>query len=249
MSSVELLQHVGLNKYEATAYYALLAHGPLTGYELGKRSEIPLSRSYEILERLVARGLALVQPGDPPRYAPADAAAFLAGIRHTLHTTLDALATDLLSLQGAATAGEFWVVRGTARILDHARGMIDAAHGEVALALDPPLAADLAPALDAARARGCLVAHTMPLPTADGPAIVVLAGAAALLGTLAPRNAQAVTGSNPVLLAAVRIVLAQVGTAIPAPRAAAPAPAAPTSDWLAWEEEKQRRLVHLHSPN
>ena len=53
---IDLLQRVGLNKYEAEAYAALLRYGPLTGYELGKRSEVPLSRSYEILERLVAKG-------------------------------------------------------------------------------------------------------------------------------------------------------------------------------------------------
>ena len=34
----DLLQRIGLNKYEAEAYLALLAEGPLTGYELGKRS-------------------------------------------------------------------------------------------------------------------------------------------------------------------------------------------------------------------
>ena len=36
--AVELLQRVGLSKYEAEAYYVLLLQGPLTGYELGKRS-------------------------------------------------------------------------------------------------------------------------------------------------------------------------------------------------------------------
>ena len=38
MATVDLLQHIGLNKYEAEAYYALLTHGPLTGYEVGKSS-------------------------------------------------------------------------------------------------------------------------------------------------------------------------------------------------------------------
>ena len=69
MTAIELLQQIGLNKYEAEAYSTLLSEGSLTGYELGKRSQVPLSRSYEILERLVQKGLALVQPGDPPRYA------------------------------------------------------------------------------------------------------------------------------------------------------------------------------------
>jgi predicted transcriptional regulator len=55
MTTVELLQQIGLNKYEAEAYYTLLANEPLTGYELGKRSQVPLSRSYEVLERLTEK--------------------------------------------------------------------------------------------------------------------------------------------------------------------------------------------------
>ena len=49
--AVDLLQRVGLNKYEAEAYLALLTDGPLTGYEFGKRSSVPLSKSYETLEQ------------------------------------------------------------------------------------------------------------------------------------------------------------------------------------------------------
>jgi hypothetical protein len=43
MTAIELLQQIGLNKYEAEAYYTLLSEGPLTGYELGKRSLSPVS--------------------------------------------------------------------------------------------------------------------------------------------------------------------------------------------------------------
>ena len=89
---IDLLQQVGLNKYEAEAYAALLRHGPLTGYELGKRSEVPLSRSYEILERLATKGLALVQPGDPPRYTAEPPEQFIDRTRAATTTTLDALA-------------------------------------------------------------------------------------------------------------------------------------------------------------
>jgi sugar-specific transcriptional regulator TrmB len=53
MATIDLLQHIGLNKYEAEAYYTLLTHGPLTSYEVGKYSQVPGSRSYEILERLL----------------------------------------------------------------------------------------------------------------------------------------------------------------------------------------------------
>src|SRR5579859_4564785 len=112
MSTTELLQQIGLNKYEAEAYYTLLAEGPLTGYELGKRSQVPLSKSYEILERLAQKGLALVQPGDPPRYIAGEPQQFLGQVRSTMSATLDDLATALASLSRPDTSAEFWVLRG-----------------------------------------------------------------------------------------------------------------------------------------
>src|SRR5919106_2386987 len=93
--AVDLLQRVGLNKYEAEAYLALLADGPLTGYELGKRSAVPLAKSYETLERLTRRGLALVQPGDPPRYVAERPERFVAQTRAEQASVLMALASTL----------------------------------------------------------------------------------------------------------------------------------------------------------
>ena len=77
VSALDLLQQLGLTKYEAEAYHALLIAGPLTGYELGKHSGVPQSRCYDTLERLLARGLATVQPTTPPRYAAEDPARVL----------------------------------------------------------------------------------------------------------------------------------------------------------------------------
>ncbi|KPV54233.1 hypothetical protein SE17_05000 [Kouleothrix aurantiaca] len=105
----ELLQQVGLNKYEAEAYAALVLHGPLTGYELGKKSGVPLSRSYEILERLIAQGLALQQPDDPPRYRAEPPEQFVARTRAATLTTLDALGTALAELARPAPADGFSV--------------------------------------------------------------------------------------------------------------------------------------------
>src|SRR5437773_3504867 len=127
MTPIELLQQIGLNKYEAEAYYALLAHGPLTGYELGKRSPVPLSRSYEILERLMEKGLALVQPGDPPRYMAQDYQQFLAQVRSTMESTLGALTTSLAAMPMDASVNEFWVLRKRQNILAQAQAMIESA--------------------------------------------------------------------------------------------------------------------------
>src|SRR5581483_3871983 len=110
--SIDLLQEIGLNKYEAEAYYTLLTQGALTGYELGKRSQVPLSRSYDVLERLSQKGLALAQPGDPARYKALEPALFLGRVRSTMEHTLNTLASTLTAANQDTPSGEFWVIRG-----------------------------------------------------------------------------------------------------------------------------------------
>src|SRR5215470_9023635 len=133
MTEIELLQQIGLNKYEAEAYYTLLLQGPLTGYELGKRSPVPLSRSYEILGHLTQKGLALAQPGDPPRYTATDPNLFLGRVRSTMAETLTALTEALTSLPQGDTNGEFWVIRGRQHIVERTQAMIAGAQNTLEL--------------------------------------------------------------------------------------------------------------------
>jgi HTH-type transcriptional regulator, sugar sensing transcriptional regulator len=135
--AIQLLQQVGLNKYEAEAYYTLLVEGPLTGYELGKRSRVPLSRSYEILNRLTQKGLAIVQPGEPPRYAAEDPELFLDRVRQVQTATLTALAAAMAELPHPSVPDEFWVRRGRQNILATVQAMVANAKRTVDLCLPP----------------------------------------------------------------------------------------------------------------
>src|SRR5689334_2325757 len=135
MTTIEQLQQVGLNKYEAEAYYTLLMHKPLTGYEVGKYSQVPLSRSYEILERLVEKGLALVQPGDPPRYTAQDPQQFLHRIRSEMEATLEVLTSALTTLPRPGDESEFWVLRGRQHILAHLLTLIGSAQSTLNLSI------------------------------------------------------------------------------------------------------------------
>jgi sugar-specific transcriptional regulator TrmB len=253
--AVELLQRVGLNKYEAEAYFALLADGPLTGYELGKRSSVPLSKSYETLERLTRRGLALVQPGDPPRYAAERPERFLAQTRTDQESVLTALTTALASVKRADPADDFWVVRGRANVLARARALIGEAQHEVLIGLSGADDALLA-AIDAARARGCRVTlrhlddprHDLSGVSAAPELIAMLADdRVSLVGTLTPEaHCQAVTTASPALALAVRGSLGQ-REAVRAVEPASVDDAAVAvgdrgTDWLDWEARKQQRL-------
>jgi sugar-specific transcriptional regulator TrmB len=254
--AVDLLQRVGLNKYEAEAYLALLTEGPLTGYELGKRSSVPLSKSYETLERLARRGLALLQPGDPPRYLAELPERFLAQTRSDQETVLTALATALADQQRAEPTEQFWVVRGRVNVLNRARALIDGAQVSVALGQGEAVP-ELAEALVRARARGCQVSvQTWTAPVAErapGELIALLVDDVdALAGTLTPASqCQAVVSGNPGLASALRIALggreaerSLTSVGAPAPTAAADRPEAAWLDWEARKQDRLRRLAH-----
>lgn len=248
MTTVELLQQLGLNKYEAEAYYTLLTRGPLTGYEVGKYSQVPLSRSYEIMERLTEKGLALVQPGDPPRYSAQEPQQFLAHVRSTMEATLGALSASIAALNKNDTSSEFWVVRGSQNIVERVQSMIMQASSSIALVAPVEYQEVLSHHLIAAQERGCTIYQYTggreSMQTADS-ILVLRDEQEALAGTLtAATSSQAVVSSNAALLTVLDGYFAHqrlIGIATPLPAFPSATPS-PHNDWLDWEERKQRRL-------
>jgi sugar-specific transcriptional regulator TrmB len=241
----ELLQAVGLNKYEAEAYAALLRHGPLTGYELGKRSEVPLSRSYEVLERLVGKGLALVQPGDPPRYGAEAPGQLLARLRSDSSARLDALAEALAELARPREQAGFWVARGRGPVVEQARTLIEGAKRSIAISIDLGHAQELEGPLAQARAAGRRVEQSHAAPPA-AELVLVVDEREAMAGTLAPADGcQAVQSANPAFVAAIRRSFAPPRLAMPllGGQGRAQGDEARPLSWLDWEDHKQRRLL------
>ena len=56
---VKKLMRIGFSDYEARAYISLLKMNPATAYEVAKLSGIPSSKIYEVLSKLLERGIAL----------------------------------------------------------------------------------------------------------------------------------------------------------------------------------------------
>ena len=114
--AVDLLQQVGVVEYRGRGVRdPSRPRGRLTGYELGKRSAVPLSRSYETLERLIQwRAGVGAAPGDPPRYLAEPAARFLAQTRDLAQgTVLAALAEARPSCSGPTRpTSSGWCVGG-----------------------------------------------------------------------------------------------------------------------------------------
>lgn len=242
MAIVDLLQQIGLNKYEAEAYYTLLTHGALTGYEVGKYSQVPGSRSYEILERLQEKGLALVQSGDPPRYRAQDPQEVFARFRSTMEATLQTLSASLAALTQADKASEFWVVRGRQHVVAQARAMI--AQAQTSLDLVLPGDCDMAEDLAQAAARGCHIFRTAAAGSDDSVLLLIKDGRKGFVGTVTPPDAcQAVLSSNAALLETLRGYFLHhraPAEAVPVEEAE-PFPSR-DDDWQDWEARKQRHL-------
>lgn len=241
MEVPELLQQVGLTQYEAEAYLALLREGPLTGYELGKRSRVPLPRSYDVLERLSRRGLALVQPGDPPRYLAEDPQRYLANLRESMTARLEELAAGLEGIAAAEAVEGFWVLRGRDQIRDRIAAMIRAAEQTMRLHVPRVLLEELDGALATAGERGCRVLAMESVVRLAGDTVLVLADDREVVaGTLVGERSQAVVTGNRALADMARACF----VAGDARRAVARAWTAEETagDWLAWENDKQRRL-------
>jgi sugar-specific transcriptional regulator TrmB len=254
MSEIDDLQQLGLNKYEAEAYYTLLSQGPLTGYELGKRSPVPLSRSYEILERLTKKGLVLVQPGDPPRYVAADPQVFLGRVRSRVEETLASLSEALTALPRIDTGGQFWVIRQRGFIVERAQAMIGQAQHTLDLHLPAHSLSEFVHLQMLAHDRSERLARVRltATPTPGWPIFLLVDEREALAGTLMPaEQCQAVVSTN---LALVALLDSYFHHASLNEETAQAFPAHLTDssrrlDWLAWEERKQRRLWPVKAGN
>ena len=64
----EVLQKIGLNKYENKVYSVLCCYDILTAVKISKLSKVPSSKIYEVLDSLISKGLVKIEPGKPKRY-------------------------------------------------------------------------------------------------------------------------------------------------------------------------------------
>ncbi len=242
---IDQLQQLGLNKYEAEAYYTLLQHGPLTGYEVGKHSRVPLSRSYDVLERLVEKGLAFAQPGEPARYRAQDPQHFLGQVRSSMEETLKGLTAALTLLPSKDEANEFWIVRGQKNILECSRELIKVASSQLELSMPASCNVALADEIRQARERGVRILQPARQAASSSESIFILRdGCEALLGTVSPEEiCQAAVSSNNALVIALSGYFENVHDMQFISVPTTTAPVRQDTEWMDWETRKHARLL------
>jgi HTH-type transcriptional regulator, sugar sensing transcriptional regulator len=72
MQKKRLLQDIGLNAYEATAYLSLLKLGVSEANVVCKDAEVPYGKVYTVLEPLAGKGFIEVQASRPKKFRPID---------------------------------------------------------------------------------------------------------------------------------------------------------------------------------
>ncbi|MBS3176381.1 hypothetical protein J4457_04040 [Candidatus Woesearchaeota archaeon] len=65
---IDQLKDLGLNAYEAKIWVALLSRGIATAGELSDISQVPRSRTYDVLESLERKGFIVMKLGKPIKY-------------------------------------------------------------------------------------------------------------------------------------------------------------------------------------
>jgi sugar-specific transcriptional regulator TrmB len=145
---VNSLRRLGLNQYEAKAYFALASFGEHTAGELAERAELPRPRVYDVLTKLQDRGFVLIQQGRPVKYAALPISEALKTLKKQRQneladelTKIDGLGKELagkIKVQAKDASGavgeHVWTLRGREAIYSKMASMISAAKKDVTIA-------------------------------------------------------------------------------------------------------------------
>ncbi|QIB27973.1 TrmB family transcriptional regulator [Caloranaerobacter azorensis] len=92
---IEKLMEIGINKYEAKAYIALLNKPDITAYELSKLSGVPQAKIYETMSKLLDKNLVNIINDNPIKYVAVDLEGFLDSYKRKVNSTVKYLKNSL----------------------------------------------------------------------------------------------------------------------------------------------------------
>ena len=129
---IDEFMELGFSEYEAKIYLALLRESPATAYEAGRSSGVPTSKVYEVLNRLVEKGVLLVvDEGKTKKYVPIEPDEFLDEYKSRTDKVIGSLRLTLAGVKGARELSYVWNIREYGYLLDKARRMIDSASASI----------------------------------------------------------------------------------------------------------------------
>ncbi len=240
-----LLPLLGLSEYEGRLYRALLSESPSTAYRLGKLSGVPLSRVYEMANRLVEKGAAVRGEGEPATYSPVPPDTLVNAARSRTTRQLDALEQELASLYAGVESPEHVWLQGESQVLDRVGALAISARSDLLVCCTAAALSGIRPALKQAEPRVAVqVISAAPTQPDAAPLSLVADGKTALIGHLG-KHADALVTNHPVL---VRLAVDHARLRAAVDSLADRARVHEERRWMDWEEEKQRRLLRADAP-
>lgn len=132
---VSYFKYLGLSKYEAKAYLALLRSNLSYGAEIQKLSGVPGPKIYETLASLVDKGLVYPTESNPIRYQPLPLENYLNTKKKEFDRVIDFLKSNEEILCQNKNSNWLWQLKGYENLLDKAQELIEEARKEVFVSL------------------------------------------------------------------------------------------------------------------
>ncbi len=122
---IRKLVGIGFSEYEAKAYTALVRTNPATAYEMARLSGIPTSKIYEVISKLMEKGVvSIVDTDQKKRYIPIDPAEFIESRRSRLEATFNELKNDLSAIRKETDISYVWNVNDYEFLMEKAERMV-----------------------------------------------------------------------------------------------------------------------------
>ena len=140
---IDCLKSLGLTKYEALVYIALLKLVSATASEIHEISDVPRASVYPVIDQLLDKGLVSVSQSAPKRFAaisPEDAISRLMDkIKKDAHFARDSLSQVYKERmnRGLGTEGLIWNIYGIGNIKKRFSDLISGAKQEIRIIAHP----------------------------------------------------------------------------------------------------------------
>ncbi|MFH1249162.1 MAG: helix-turn-helix domain-containing protein [archaeon] len=146
----KIKHYFNINIYEAKVWMALLSRGVASAGEIAEISDVPRSRTYDVLESLEKQGFAIEKLGKPVKYIAVKPAAILEKLKNNASKEIDEKLDSLNKLKDTNEYGELetlytqgispvsaaelsGAVRGSGNVDAQMREMIDGAEKQIIL--------------------------------------------------------------------------------------------------------------------
>ncbi|TLY11758.1 MAG: TrmB family transcriptional regulator [Thaumarchaeota archaeon] len=148
--SRKAMENLGLTSYEIRVYLSLLDNGAMTASDISKKSGVPYSKIYEVLNGLEEKGWLETDSSRPQKFFPKSPSSALEAMRMRQETNFresqSIVVNELMPMytkSGIKERPEIWVARGVFNIVAKVNEIVQNARQELLVAL-PFVAAEVA---------------------------------------------------------------------------------------------------------